>query len=163
MKNLETIDGCYSPKEMINEMFINTSLMAELGEDTEINDIYLKKMLSLCDTYNKYNKKLKEKQRLKRKKNININNMKEIDDQYIIEKSKDRIILSKSICAPIKGKENNECYIQYIVVEIDKYGFKIIKHEYLDEILRRWYPIEDKKEWIENDLITIFGKKTKEN
>ena len=163
MKDLKTIDGCYSPKEMINEMFINTSLMAELGEDTEINDIYLKKMLSLCDTYNKYNKKLKEKQGLKRKKNININNMEKVDNQYIIEKSKDKIILSKSICAPIKGKENNECYIQYIVVEIDKYGFKIIKHEYLDEILRRWYPIEDKKEWIEDDLITIFGKKTKEN
>jgi len=163
MKDLKTIDGCYSPKEMINEMFINTSLMAELGEDTEINDIYLKKMLSLCDTYNKYNKKLKEKQGLKRKKNININNMEKVDNQYIIEKSKDKIILSKSICAPIKGKENNECYIQYIVVEIDKYGFKIIKHEYLDEILRRWYPVESKNNWTENDLITIFGKKTKEN
>jgi len=163
MKDLKTIDGCYSTKKIINEIFINASLMAELGADTEINNTYLKGMRNLCNLYEMYNKKLKEKQRLKRKKNININNMKEIDDQYIIEKSKDRIILSKSICAPIKGKENNECYIQYIVVEIDEYGFKIIKHEYLDEILRRWYPIEDKKEWIENDLITIFGKKTKEN
>ncbi len=161
MKNLETIDGCYSPKEMINEIFINASLMAELGADTEINNIYLKRMRNLCILYEMYNEKLKEKQGLKRKKNIS--NMKEIDEQYIIEKSKDKIILSKSICAPIKGKKNNECYIQYIVVEIDEYGFKIIKHEYLDEILRRWYPVKGKSEWTEKDIIATFGKKTKEN
>jgi len=163
MKDLKTIDGCYSPKEMINEMFINTSLMAELGANTEINNIYLKGMRNLCNLYEMYNEKLKEKQGLKRKKNINIGNMKEIDEQYIIEKSKDKTILSKSICAPMKGKKDKECYIQYIVVEINKYGFKIIKHEYLDEILRRWYPVEGKNEWTENDIIAIFGKKTKED
>jgi len=59
MKNLKTIEGCLSVKDLGKAIKRHAELMVDYAEGSSFNSAYLNGMRNLCNLYERYNNELK--------------------------------------------------------------------------------------------------------